>query len=117
MSGSASTTEDLSSRSYAHLEKEFGQANAGLRVLDMTAQTAPLLGHFERVLGMIDAFCTLQYVGSTADPSELAGGIRAALMTTAAGSVVAVPVSFLLSWFDGRLARRRELVGDAVEAP
>jgi biopolymer transport protein ExbB len=107
--------EAVRERLYARLEAEFGRAAAGLRVLDVTAQIAPLLGLFGTVLGMIAAFRTLQEAGSTADPSVLAGGIWVALMTTAAGLVVAMPSSLLLSWFDGRLDTHRRIANEAVE--
>lgn len=111
----ADTKDALRHSLHARLEKDFGQAAAGLRVLDVTAQVAPLLGLFGTVLGMIDAFRTLQGAGSTADPSILAGGIWVALMTTAAGLVVAIPASLLLNWFDSRLDAHRRTANEAVE--
>ena len=58
----------------------------GFRLLDTIGQTAPLLGLFGTVLGMIDAFQALQEAGQAVDPSLLAGGIWVALLTTAAGA-------------------------------
>ncbi|MCC2096890.1 MAG: MotA/TolQ/ExbB proton channel family protein, partial [Hyphomicrobiales bacterium] len=52
---------------------------SGFRFLDVVAQTAPLLGLFGTVLGMIEAFRELQSAGSAVDPSVLAGGIWVAL--------------------------------------
>lgn len=106
---------DLRERIYARLDAGFGRASSGLRILDLTAQIAPLLGLFGTVLGMIDAFRTLQEAGSSADPSILAGGIWVALMTTAAGLIVAMPSSLLLSWFDSRLEAHRRDAAEAVE--
>ncbi len=106
---------DLRERIYARLDTGFGRVSSGLRILDLTAQIAPLLGLFGTVLGMIDAFRTLQEAGSSADPSILAGGIWVALMTTAAGLVVAMPSSLVLSWFDGRLEAHRRAATEAVE--
>jgi biopolymer transport protein ExbB len=74
---------------------------SGLRALELIVTIAPLLGLFGTVLGMIDAFQTLQAAGSRADPSALAGGIWEALLTTAAGMGVAIPAAMALSWFDG----------------
>ncbi|MQY44208.1 MotA/TolQ/ExbB proton channel family protein [Epibacterium sp. SM1969] len=106
---------ELRERLYARLDAGFGRVGCGLRMLDVTAQIAPLLGLFGTVLGMIDAFRTLQEAGSSADPSLLAGGIWVALMTTAAGLVVAMPASLLLNWFEGRLEAHRRMAVDAVE--
>ncbi len=100
----------------ARLDAGFADAGRGLRVLDLTAQIAPLLGLFGTVLGMITAFRTLQEAGATADPSLLAGGIWVALMTTAVGLCVAIPASVVLAWFDSRLMAHRLAANVAVEA-
>ncbi|MEM5474893.1 MotA/TolQ/ExbB proton channel family protein [Pacificibacter sp. AS14] len=109
------TDEALRTRTAARLEREFERAGSGLRLLDVISQVAPLLGLFGTVLGMIDAFRTLQEAGGTADPAVLAGGIWVALVTTAAGLVVAMPTSMALSWFDGKLERFDHAVRDALE--
>ncbi|OCW56959.1 MotA/TolQ/ExbB proton channel family protein [Hoeflea olei] len=80
---------------------------SGLRFLDAVAQLAPLLGLFGTVLGMIDAFKELQSAGNAVDPSVLAGGIWVALLTTAAGLAVAMPVSMILTWFETRIEHER----------
>ncbi|MDN2566935.1 MotA/TolQ/ExbB proton channel family protein [Aquibium sp. A9E412] len=79
----------------------------GLRALDAIAQTAPLLGLFGTVLGMIDAFQALQSAGSVVDPSMLAGGIWVALLTTAVGLGVAMPVSLAVTVFETRIENER----------
>ena len=79
----------------------------GFRALDAIAQIAPLLGLFGTVLGMIEAFRRLQEAGSSVDPSLLAGGIWVALLTTAAGLALAMPVSLVLTWFETRLDNER----------
>ncbi len=79
----------------------------GFRALDAIAQISPLLGLFGTVLGMIEAFRQLQGAGSAVDPSILAGGIWVALLTTAAGLAVAMPVSLVLTWFETRIENER----------
>ncbi|MEZ5911273.1 MAG: MotA/TolQ/ExbB proton channel family protein [Paracoccaceae bacterium] len=81
------------------------EARSGLRPLELIAAIAPLLGLLGTVLGMIEAFQTLQQSGSRADPALLAGGIWEALLTTAAGMAVAIPVSMALAWFESVLDR------------
>ena len=76
-----------------------------LRVLEITVQTAPLLGLFGTVLGMISAFQALQNAGADADPTVLAGGIWVALMTTAVGLAIAIPVAYVHAWLEGRIER------------
>ena len=80
---------------------------SGLKALDTIAQLAPLLGLFGTVLGMIDAFKALQGAGSNVDPSILAGGIWVALLTTAVGLAVAMPITLILSYFETRLENER----------
>jgi biopolymer transport protein ExbB len=79
----------------------------GFRFLDICVQLAPLLGLFGTVLGMIDAFQKLQGAGSSVDPSILAGGIWVALLTTAAGLAVAMPVSLVLTYLEARVEKER----------
>lgn len=76
---------------------------AYLRPLDMIAQTAPLIGLLGTVLGMIEAFRAMQGAGAAVDPSVLAGGIWVALLTTAVGLAVAIPVSAIVGWLDSRI--------------
>jgi len=92
------------------------QLSAGLRLLDSVAQVAPLLGLFGTVLGMIDAFQSLQSAGAAVDPSALAGGIWVALLTTAVGLVVAMPTSLVLAWFDGRIAAEAAMAERIIDA-
>ncbi|MCY4259980.1 MAG: MotA/TolQ/ExbB proton channel family protein [Rhodobacteraceae bacterium] len=77
------------------------EANAHLRIFELIATIAPLLGLFGTVLGMIAAFQALQDSGSQADPAVLAGGIWEALLTTAAGMAVAIPATIALTCFEG----------------
>ena len=100
------------------LDAEAGLALAGLeqgfRLLDTVAQLAPLLGLFGTVLGMIEAFQSLQAAGSAVDPALLAGGIWVALLTTAVGLAVAMPTSMVLAWFESRTARERVFADKAL---
>lgn len=74
-----------------------------LRVLEVTANLAPLLGLFGTVLGMIEAFRAMEAAGSQVNPAILSGGIWQALLTTAVGLAVAIPVSMAHSWFERRV--------------
>jgi biopolymer transport protein ExbB len=103
MTGQAADTARLQ----AEAEIRFARLERGFRFLDTVAQLAPLLGLFGTVLGMIEAFQSLQEAGSQVDPSLLAGGIWVALLTTAVGLVVAMPTAMVLSWFEGRMDAER----------
>lgn len=76
-----------------------------LSALEMIGSVAPLLGLFGTVLGMIEAFRRLSEAGSQVDPAILSAGIWEALLTTAVGLAVAIPVVVLCNWFEGRVER------------
>lgn len=98
----------------AEVETRIRGLERGFRALDIIAQVAPLLGLFGTVLGMIEAFRALQEAGSMVDPAALAGGIWVALTTTAAGLAVAMPVTILLGWLEGRVERARDFLERGV---
>lgn len=93
---------------------ELANLQAGLRVIEATVQTAPLLGLFGTVLGMIASFQALEGSGAQADPAILAGGIWIALLTTAVGLAIAIPAALALTWFQGRIDRERARIEDAA---
>lgn len=78
-----------------------------LKALDLVTQIAPLLGLLGTVIGMIETFQALQDSGAAASPATLAGGIWVALLTTACGLAVAIPVSVAVTWFETRLEKER----------
>lgn len=64
-----------------------------IRLIETIAMVSPLLGLLGTVLGMIQAFRDLEMSGGAANASLLAGGIWQALLTTAAGLIVALPAA------------------------
>lgn len=81
------------------------RAQTGLRILEISATVAPLLGLLGTVLGMITAFRALAEAGGAPEVTALAGGIWQALATTAAGMVVSIIATVFLGLFDGAVAR------------
>ena len=81
-----------------------------MRPLEVIASLAPLLGLFGTVLGMIDAFAQLEAAGSQVDPAILSGGIWEALLTTAVGLGVAIPVVAAVNWLERRVERLEHLI-------
>jgi biopolymer transport protein ExbB len=73
-----------------------------LNVLGTMAAVAPLVGLLGTVWGIMRAFHDMAVVGSAA-PSVVAAGVAEALVTTAAGLVVAVPALMLYNHFSRRL--------------
>jgi biopolymer transport protein ExbB len=75
-----------------------------LGLLGTIANIAPLLGLLGTVLGMIDAFNAMAVAG-VGTPATLGGGISQALITTAAGLSVAVPMILLHRYLCSRAER------------
>lgn len=76
---------------------------SGFRTLEFISTAAPLLGLLGTVLGMIEAFDAMKAAGDQVEVSILSGGISEALLTTAAGLIVAIPTVFFLSFLERRL--------------
>ncbi len=70
--------------------------------LGTIAAVAPLLGLLGTVLGMIKVFVAIELQG-TGNAGALAGGISEALITTAAGLVVAIPAMIAHRFFVRRI--------------
>jgi biopolymer transport protein ExbB len=73
-----------------------------LNTLGTIAAISPLLGLLGTVTGMIRTFSALTS-GGASDPAALAGGISEALITTAAGLMVAIPALIGYRYLRGRV--------------
>lgn len=83
---------------------EASRLERGLAVLASVANIAPLLGFLGTVSGMIASFDVIAKQGLT-DPGAVAGGISEALITTATGLVIAIPMLAAYNYFTGKVAR------------
>ena len=86
-----------------------------LRLVELIAYISPLLGLLGTVLGMIDAFRGLEVDVNQADAGVLAGGIWEALLTTAVGLGVAIPMTAAHALLEGRVQRIGEQLQDLLE--
>ena len=73
-----------------------------LNALGTVALVAPMFGLIGAVLGIIDVFQNISLHGA-GDANALAGGISEALISTAAGLIVAVPATIMHRFFNGRV--------------
>jgi biopolymer transport protein ExbB len=89
-------------RMYVALSQQKLLLERNLNVLGTMAAVAPLVGLLGTVWGIMRAFHDMAAVGSAA-PSVVAAGVAEALVTTAAGLVVAVPALILYNHFSRRL--------------
>lgn len=85
-----------------------------IRLLELVAMIAPLLGLLGTVLGMIQSFQELELAEGSANASVLAGGIWQALLTTAAGLVVAIPAAAGAVLLSARVESAAQLIESAV---
>ncbi len=90
-------------------KQEVSKLEKGLSVLATISGVAPLLGFLGTVTGMIQAFMRIQDLQGSANPSDLAGGIWEALITTAFGLAVGI-IAF--TFYNYLLSAINKLVGD-----
>lgn len=86
-----------------------------LRPLEIIAYVAPLLGLLGTVLGMIEAFRGLEASGADGGAGALAGGIWEALLTTALGLGIAIPLTAAHSFLEGRIGTITEQLRDLLD--
>jgi biopolymer transport protein ExbB len=90
-------------------KQEIYKLEKGLSVLATISGVAPLLGFLGTVTGMISAFMRIESLGGNASPSDLAGGIWEALLTTAFGLSVGIIAYLFYNYF---VTRINELISE-----
>ena len=98
--------EDVGSREADKLKRS-------LRPLSIIAGISPLLGLLGTVYGMIDAFGEVSSGHGTTQTALLATGIYEALVTTAAGLTIAIPVLLLYQFLQGRVDKLIDEIDEA----
>ena len=105
ISSGAPTAETIESSSRA-LERAEAIVHAklkrGLAVLATIGATAPFVGLFGTVVGILHAFQQIA-TQKTSGIGAVAGGIAEALVTTAFGLLVAIPAVMAFNYFTGRV--------------
>jgi biopolymer transport protein ExbB len=81
---------------------EMSKFESGLVVMATVTNIAPLLGFLGTVVGMIIAFQAIEAAGEV-EATLVAGGIKVALLTTAEGLCIAIPVSIAQNYFISRI--------------
>lgn len=82
--------------------KELAFLDRGMLVLASVSNIAPMLGFLGTVSGMIKAFTAIALAG-TVEPTLVASGISEALITTATGLALAIPISGAHAFFTQRV--------------
>ena len=87
-------------------QREVRKLRKFLRSLSVIASIAPLMGLLGTIFGMIIAFQTVATSGGALGKAELlAKGIYQAMITTAAGLMLAIPVLIAYHWFSAKIDR------------
>jgi biopolymer transport protein ExbB len=87
----------------------------GTGVLATIGATAPFIGLFGTVWGIMDSFIGISKAQTT-NLAVVAPGIAEALLATAVGLVAAIPAVVIYNVFARRTAHCRALLGDAAAA-
>lgn len=82
--------------------QEYGKIEERLNILATVSSTAPFVGLFGTVLGIIDSFQNIGTSGATSLAS-VAPGISEALIATAAGLLAAIPALIAYNYYRNRI--------------
>jgi biopolymer transport protein ExbB len=83
---------------------EMAGLESGLVWLATVSNVAPLMGFLGTVMGMIAAFNAIEAAGEV-EATLVAGGIKIALITTATGLAIAIPINIAHNYFVTRVDR------------
>ena len=93
--------------------KETSPYESKLNLLASVISISPMLGLLGTVTGMIRAFTNISKYG-TGDAAIVADGIAEALLTTAAGLMIAIPVIVVYNYLNRRLEKMENEIDDMV---
>lgn len=82
----------------ATASQEIGYLEKNINFLGTLSAVAPLLGLLGTVLGIIESFLVID-LGTNSNPTLMIPGISKALITTAAGMLIAIPALFAYRYF------------------
>jgi biopolymer transport protein ExbB len=84
-------------------ERQVGALRKHLRVINGVASVSPLIGLLGTVWGMLESFNQIAEAGAMGKTEQLAAGIALALVTTAAGLMIAIPALISYMYLVGRV--------------
>ena len=91
---------------------QMGLLERGITWISLFIAVAPMLGFMGTVIGMIDAFDSIEAAGDIS-PSLVAGGIKVALITTVSGLIVAVILQVFYNYI---ISKVDSIVNDMEDA-
>ena len=114
-----SDREGLKERIASHLERIAGasarEMARGAGLLATIGATAPFVGLFGTVWGIMNSFVGISQV-KTSDLAVVAPGIAEALLATAAGLFAAIPAVVIYNHFSRQVNGYKALIGDTAAA-
>jgi biopolymer transport protein ExbB len=82
---------------------QISKLERGLTGLGVVVTIEPMLGFLGTIVGLIKAFMNWETMGSNISINILAGGMYQAMITTAAGLIVAMPCYICYTWFTKKI--------------
>lgn len=86
-------------------EQELYRMRKRMPALEMIAQISPLLGLLGTVTGEIRTFNVLNSLQGVSDPVAMSSGIAEALLTTAYGLLIAIPIAAIYAYLDSLIQK------------
>jgi len=86
-------------------KEEVNRLENHLGILANIAGIGPMLGFLGTVVGMINAFRTIEMLGGNVNSGNLAGGIWEAMLSSACGLIVGIPALGFYNYFVGRVSQ------------
>lgn len=93
------------------MEREFSKYN---ELFSTTITIAPLLGLLGTVLGLINSFSFIKLGSAGINAEEVTGGISEALVSTAAGLIVAIITLLFANYFAALKRKEKEIIFEYI---
>lgn len=101
--------EQAGNNQIQRLEKRLGALSSIISI-------EPLLGFLGTITGLIRAFMSWEQAGANVTVNSLAGGIYEAMITTAAGLIIAIPLYLFYNYFVNRIKHiANELTNHSIQ--
>lgn len=107
------TQDELLQASYTRLDNEVAELEKGLGILATLGAVSPFIGLFGTVVGIIRAFSALS-VNEAASYNNVMYGIAEALISTAAGILVAIPAVAFYNYFIKRIKLNTPVMEEVI---
>jgi len=106
--------DDLTQGSYTRLDNELAKLERGLVLLATLGAVSPFIGLFGTVVGIIRAFSALS-VNEVSSYTNVMSGIAEALVSTAAGILVAIPAVMFYNYFIKQIKLALPMLEESVQ--